>query len=165
MLRAYCLNTLLELIIEPSFTLVDKLKMSIIFWPVWPHLTGSRAVGVKVVMSVVGEHTTGEPQSRLDGVDIGATRQDKSRNSVWLDTRTEKVSTVWPNWEVQFLAVQNSSIGLIVCWSVGPAPLTIKAFTTLQSDPRDLWPLRHLIRVMRRHDLTKNTYIPTRSPT
>ena len=25
---------------------------------------------------------------------------------------------------------------------------------TLQSDPRDLWPLRHLIRVMRKHDLT-----------
>ena len=24
-----------------------------------------------------------------------------------------------------------------------------------KSDPRDLWPLRHLIRVMRRHDLTK----------
>ena len=24
----------------------------------------------------------------------------------------------------------------------------------LQSDPRDLWPLRHLIRVMRKHDLT-----------
>ena len=26
---------------------------------------------------------------------------------------------------------------------------------TLKRDPRDLWPLRHLIRVMRRHDLTK----------
>ena len=41
-----------------------------------------------------------------------------------------------------FLAVQNSSIGLIACpllgRSVGPLPLTIKAFTTLQSDPRDL---------------------------
>ena len=36
-----------------------------------------------------------------------------------------------------------------------------------RSNPRDLWPLRHLIRVMRRHDLTKkylpskNTYPPT----
>ena len=31
--------------------------------------------------------------------------------------------------------------------SVGlPLPLTIRVFTTLQSDPRDLWPLRHLIR-------------------
>ena len=32
------------------------------------------------------------------------------------------------------------------------------------SNPRDLWPLRHLIRVMRRHDLTKKdlpTYLPT----
>ena len=37
-----------------------------------------------------------------------------------------------------FLAVQNSSIGLIVCPLVGPAPLTIRVFTTLQSDPRDL---------------------------
>ena len=27
--------------------------------------------------------------------------------------------------------------------------------TPSKSDPRDLWPLRHLIRVMRRHDLTK----------
>ena len=40
---------------------------------------------------------------------------------------------------------------------------------TLQSDPRDLWPLRHLIRVMRRHDLTKMytyplTYLPTYLP-
>ena len=58
-----------------------------------------------------------------------------------------------------FLAVQNSSIGdLVPCllaWLVGPAPLTIRVFTTLQSDPRDLWPLTHLIRVMMRHDLTK----------
>ena len=36
------------------------------------------------------------------------------------------------------------------CPSVGPAPLTIRVFTTLQSDPRDLWPLRQLIRMMRR---------------
>ena len=41
------------------------------------------------------------------------------------------------------------------CLLVCPLPLTIKAFKTLQSDPRDLWPLGHLIRVMRRHDLTK----------
>ena len=27
--------------------------------------------------------------------------------------------------------------------------------TPSKSDPRDLWPLRHLIRVMRWHDLTK----------
>ena len=27
-------------------------------------------------------------------------------------------------------------------------------FLTLKSDPRDLWPLRHLITVMRKHDLT-----------
>ena len=42
---------------------------------------------------------------------------------------------------------------------------------TLQSDPRDLWPLRHLIRVMGRHDLTKKyppayplTYLTTYVP-
>ena len=61
-----------------------------------------------------------------------------------------------------FLAVHNSSIGdhvpCLVRLLVGPAPLTIRVFTTLQSvvqsDPRDLWPLRHLIRVIRKHDLT-----------
>ena len=41
-----------------------------------------------------------------------------------------------------FLAVQNSSIGLIVCPLVGSSvcltKLTIRAFTTLQSDPGDL---------------------------
>ena len=55
-----------------------------------------------------------------------------------------------------------------VDWLVGPAPLTIRVFTTLQSDPRDFWPLRHLIRVMRRHDLIKKdppTYLPTCLPT
>ena len=30
---------------------------------------------------------------------------------------------------------------------------------TLQSDPRDLWPLRHLIRVMKKHDLTNIFWI------
>ena len=52
------------------------------------------------------------------------------------------------------------------CLSLGWAPLTIRVFTALQSDPRDLWPQRHLIRVMRRHDLTKeSTYLPTHPPT
>ena len=37
-----------------------------------------------------------------------------------------------------FLAVHNSSIGLIVPCLVGLLPLTIRVFTTLQSDPRDL---------------------------
>ena len=45
-------------------------------------------------------------------------------------------------------------LGLSVCLT----KLTIRVFTTLQSDPRDLWPLRHLIRVMRRHDMTKKNY-------
>ena len=52
------------------------------------------------------------------------------------------------------------------CLSVRRAPLTIRAFTTLQSDPRDLWPLGHLIRVMRRHDLTqKKTVTKTNTKT
>ena len=42
--------------------------------------------------------------------------------------------------------------------TVGPAPLTIRVFTTLQSDPRDWWPLGHLVRVMRRHDMTKRNW-------
>ena len=66
-----------------------------------------------------------------------------------------------------FLAVQNSSIGFIVRplvgWLVALTKLTIRVFTRLQSEPRDLW---HLIRVMRRHDLTKkSTYPPNYLPT
>ena len=86
--------------------------------------------------------------------------------SLWKSYKTEKISFWYRN--SSFLAVQNSSIGLIVRPLVALAPLTIKAFTTLQSDPRDLWPLRHLIRVMRRHDLTKKDlpiYLPTYLPT
>ena len=36
--------------------------------------------------------------------------------------------------------------GDLVPWSVCLTELTIRVFTRLQSDPRDLWPLRHLIR-------------------
>ena len=36
---------------------------------------------------------------------------------------------------ILFLAVQNSSIGDLVPCLVGRAPLTIRVFTTLQSDP------------------------------
>ena len=38
-------------------------------------------------------------------------------------------------------------------------------FWHTMSDPRDLWLLRHLIRVMRRHDLTKKICLPTYLPT
>ena len=58
-------------------------------------------------------------------------------------------------YHITLLAVLNSSIGDLVPCLVGWAPLTIRVFTTLQGNPRDLWPLRHLIRVMRGHDLTK----------
>ena len=37
-----------------------------------------------------------------------------------------------------FLAVQNSSIGDLVPWSLCLLPLTIRVFTTIQSEPRDL---------------------------
>ena len=52
-----------------------------------------------------------------------------------------------------FLAVHNSSIGDLVTHSLTHS-LRVLLLLTLQSDPRDLWPLRHLIRVIRRHDLT-----------
>ena len=42
--------------------------------------------------------------------------------------------------------------------------LTVLLVLTLQSDPRDLWPLRHLFRVKRRHALTEKkppTHLPT----
>ena len=45
------------------------------------------------------------------------------------------------------------------CPSLGLTPLTIRVFTSLQSDPRDLRPLRHLIRGMRRH-----YYLPANLP-
>ena len=46
------------------------------------------------------------------------------------------------------------------CPLLGPTD-TIRVLTTLQSDPGDFWPLRHL----KRHDLTKNTYLLTYLPT
>ena len=51
--------------------------------------------------------------------------------------RKHHISTHLRKLEI-FLAVQNSSIGDLVPWLLGLTPLTVKAFTTLQSDPRDL---------------------------
>ena len=55
-----------------------------------------------------------------------------------------------------FLAVQNSSIGdlgrPLASWSGTTNNQSLHSTT----DPRDLWPFRHLIRMMSRHDLTKN---------
>ena len=51
-----------------------------------------------------------------------------------------------------FLAVQNSSIGDLVTHSLCQS-VTHFYFCHTKSNPRDLLPLRHLIRVMRRHDL------------
>ena len=58
-----------------------------------------------------------------------------------------------------FLAVQNSTIGDLVPCLVGLTKLTIRVFTRLQSDPRDLRPLRHLIKVMRRCSKNHNIYL------
>ena len=62
-----------------------------------------------------------------------------------------------------FLAVQNSSIGDLVTNSLTEWLLIL----TLQSGPRDLWSLRHLIRLKRLRDLaTKPTcLLPTCQPT
>ena len=64
------------------------------------------------------------------------------------------------------LAVQRQ-LNRTHCLSVCPTPLRHLLILTLKSNPRDLWPLRHLIRVIRRHDLTQKdlptlpTYLPT----
>ena len=47
-------------------------------------------------------------------------------------------------------------------------PTCLPAYLPYRSNLRELWPLRHLIRVMRRHDLTEKdlpTFIPTNLPT
>ena len=57
--------------------------------------------------------------------------------------------------KIPFLAVQNSSIGdLVTHWLTHSVRYFY--FCHTKSNPRDLLPLRHLIRVMRRHDLTEN---------
>ena len=67
----------------------------------------------------------------------------------WTTTTTEK-GTIF--------RCPDSWIGLHVCWLV---PWSIRSSTTLKSDPKELWPLRHLIRVIRRHELTQKG-LPTR---
>ena len=57
---------------------------------------------------------------------------------------------------------------LLKLWTQYPGSVVPLAMFKLKTNPRDLWPLRHLISVMRRHDLTKKvlpTYIPTHPPT
>ena len=81
------------------------------------------------------------------------------------------VSIMISPFEKWFLAVHkqlNKWPSPLLAWSICLLPIKTKASTKLQSDPRDLWPLRHLITVMRRHDLTQKdlpTYIPTHLPT
>ena len=56
-----------------------------------------------------------------------------------------------------FLAVQNSSIGDLVTHSVTHSvtqSVSHVYFCHTKSNPKDLLPLRHLIRMLRRHDLT-----------
>ena len=58
--------------------------------------------------------------------------------------RDNDIPNIWTSytWSI-FLAIQNSSIGDLVT-----------DFRHTNSDPRDLWPLRHLFRVRRKQDLT-----------
>ena len=79
----------------------------------------------------------------------------QSKGGLWLwswpeERKAKRTNTL--HWNVNitlkpFLAVHNSLIGLIVRPSLCLLPLTIRVFTTLQSDPRDLWPLKHLISI------------------
>ena len=71
---------------------------------------------------------------------------------------------MWGHSCIQFSAVQNSSIGdLVTDWLTDWGYFY---FWHTKSDPRDLWPLRHLIRVMRRHDLSnKKTMTMTMTKT
>ena len=68
----------------------------------------------------------------------------------------------WPVWRA--MAPGHCQVSWFTHWSLSRSltePLLILALT---SNPRDLWPLRHLITVMRRHHLTQKdlpTYIPT----
>ena len=69
-----------------------------------------------------------------------------------------------------FLAVQNSSIGgLVTDWLTHSLTDSLTDSLThwryfyfwhTQSDTRDLWPLKHLIRELRRHDLTEKIVTP-----
>ena len=53
-----------------------------------------------------------------------------------------------------FVSIKHPSEG---CHQPQKSHKVMDTFLTPLSNPRDLWPLRHLIRVMRRHDLTKLT--------
>ena len=70
----------------------------------------------------------------------------------WYSPTFPWFSFLYVSFESCFLAVQTR-----VWDSSIPTPVThweTFYFLTLKSNPRDLWPLRHLIRVMRKHDLT-----------
>ena len=63
------------------------------------------------------------------------------------DKKYELFEGIW------FLAVQNSSIGDLVTQSLTHSGCFY--FWHTKSNPGDLWPLKHLIREMRRHDFQK----------
>ena len=67
----------------------------------------------------------------------GEDKVNISRNVCWLKCGACKSNVLCEN--------HHSLIHSFTHWFV---------FLTLQSDPRDLWPLTHLIRIMRKHDLT-----------
>ena len=66
---------------------------------------------------------------------------------------------------VRFLFSSPEQLNSWPCHSLTHSLRHSQYFYLWQSDPRDLWPLRHLIKVMRRHDLTKKTKTKARTKT
>ena len=109
--------------------------MSNIFWELWPTALSFRLGGGRVFLDAL------------------ASLAFKLSVTKWV---THTFSDLLALQSLQFLAVQTR-----VWDSSIPTPVTTSLttrtfyFLTSKSDPRDLWPLRHMIRVIMRHDLTK----------
>ena len=74
---------------------------------------------------------------------------------------TQETCDIWDNWSVWWGDITWLKMTFLPAYLTTYLPTYLPP---LQSDPRDLWPLRHLIRVMKRHDLTKTFYLPTYLP-
>ena len=73
-----------------------------------------------------------------------------------MDARTPDMETHDNVCVCHFVSIKHPSEG---CHQRQKSHKAMDTFLTPLSNPRDLWPLRHLIRVMRRHDLTKLTIL------
>ena len=99
---------------------------------------------------------------------IRASSINESSGDNWTRTKVTSVTNITNI--TSFLAVHNSSLGDLVTHSLTDCQTDWVTFwfwniRQLKSEPRDLWPLRHLIRVMRRHDMTKFTKTNTKTMT